>query len=62
MRDPNRIYEIVDLLALVWENHPDWRFGQLVFNLLGSGPQDVFFVEDDEWLKLLKEHYNDIIR
>jgi hypothetical protein len=58
MRDPNRIYEIVDLLALTWERHPDWRFGQLVANLLGSG--DPFFVEDDELLKILKDYYESI--
>jgi len=36
-----------------WQLVPDWRLGQLISNLLGPGPQDVFHPEDDEWEKLL---------
>jgi hypothetical protein len=60
MRDLNRIYEIVDLITLIWEEYPDWSFGQLVANLLGS--EDPFFVEDDELLNFLKDYYYESIR
>ena len=32
MRDPKRIKEFCDRLAKVWENVPDWRFGQILMN------------------------------
>lgn len=46
MRDPNRIDVICDLLKEVWKQYPDWRLGQLIFNLTGS--HDCFYVEDDD--------------
>lgn len=45
MRDPNRIDRICDLLRDVWKLIPDWRLGQLIFNL--TGRYDCFYVEDD---------------
>ncbi len=53
MRDPDRIAKIVVKLGVAWSHVPDWRLGQLVSNLLGTGPQDVFNLEDDELEKLL---------
>lgn len=55
MRDPKRIPVVLEALRKAWEKHPDWRLGQVVSNALGPGPQDVFFPEDDEWVKLFKE-------
>jgi uncharacterized protein YihD (DUF1040 family) len=52
MRDPNRIDEICDLLREVWKKYPDWRLGQLIFNLTGS--YDCFYVEDDVLEEALK--------
>jgi len=49
MRDPNRIPRICEKLERVWRKHPDWRLGQLISNLIGNGPQDVFFPGDDFW-------------
>ena len=45
MRDPNRIDRICALLSEVWKQYPDWRLGQLLFNL--TGRYDMFYVEDD---------------
>lgn len=59
MRNPKRIDKIIELLREAWHKEPDQRLGQFVSNLLGTGPQDVFFPEDEEWEKLLKE-FNDI--
>ena len=54
MRDPNRIDEFCADLAAVWKEVPDWRFGQLIMNVLGfEGRPDVFYAED----KLLMEHF-----
>ena len=56
MRDPKRIPRIIKKLEKVWKNHPDWRLGQLVSNLLGAGIQDVFHPEDSVWEDLLDHH------
>jgi hypothetical protein len=47
------IRKISHLIRRVWLRHPDQRLGQLLSNLLGPGPQDLFHIEDDEWEKLL---------
>lgn len=51
MRDPNRIPEFMDELERVWSQVPDWRFGQLVVNVLGIDP---FYIEDDKALDAFK--------
>lgn len=52
MRDPKRIEGFCDKLKKILGALPDWRFGQLMSNLLGEyyaeTKQDIFFVEDDE--------------
>jgi hypothetical protein len=48
MRDPNRIRRIAEKLVKVWGYTPDCRLGQLVSNLKGLGPQDIFYFEDDQ--------------
>ena len=54
MRDPKRIPQIIKLLEEAWKIVPDWRLGQLVSNLMGSGSQDVFFPEDEQWEEMIK--------
>lgn len=51
MRDPNRIPEYLAEFERVWKLLPDWRFGQLVCNILGDDP---FYVEDDKSLEMLR--------
>lgn len=53
MRDPKRIPRIIKKLETAWELVPDWRLGQLVSNLQGPGPRDVFFLEDSKWEQLI---------
>ena len=53
MRDPNRIARIAVKLGVAWNYVPDWRLGQLLSNLLGPGPHDVFHPEDDVWEELI---------
>lgn len=53
MRDPNRIDVICDLLKEVWKQYPDWRLGQLIFNM--TQQHDVFFIEDEKMIEALKK-------
>lgn len=46
MRDPARIPRILNKIQTIWSQNPDWRLGQLISNLHGPGPQDVFHYED----------------
>ena len=49
MRNPNRIYEILNLLQRGWEKMPDLRFGQLIENLKRYiDVDDLFYIEDGE--------------
>ena len=56
MRNPNRIYEITNLIQQGWAKVPDWRLGQLIENLKRYiGVDDLFYIEDD----VLKERIID---
>jgi hypothetical protein len=46
MRDPKRIPRIIKKLEKAWKRSPDQRLGQFISNLIGPGPQDVFWLED----------------
>ena len=41
-----------------WEKVPDWRLGQLFCNLQSAAGNDLFYVEDDEFVELLEEYFN----
>ena len=43
MRNPERIPKVLRELGELWKKHPDWRLGQLVFNIVGRDP---FHIED----------------
>ena len=54
MRNPNRIYEILNLLQRGWEKVPDWRFGQLIENLKRYiNIDDLFYIEDDKMIETI---------
>lgn len=59
MRNPNRILKFMEKLQNYWfELFPDWRFGQLVSNFIDfvlyeTKRDDIFYIEDDEMIKLL---------
>ncbi len=51
MRDPNRINKFCDELKTIWHQVPDWRFGQLMWNIISfcqNRGKDSFFLEDEE--------------
>jgi hypothetical protein len=60
MRDPKRIDKFCDELKVIWRRVPDWRFGQLMSNMLGEfvakTKQDIFFPEDDVIMEFFKEY------
>ena len=55
MRDPKRIDKSCWRLAEAWKKVPDWRFGQLMVNCLGSMDRDPFFPEDDEMIQYIEK-------
>lgn len=55
MRDPKRIDKFCDELKKYWHKVPDWRFGQLVVNVLGVDP---FFFEDDKILDAFEIYFD----
>lgn len=61
MRNPNRIKPFCDKLAALWSEVPDWRFGQLMSNLLGAyvsdTKRDIFFPEDDELMTYFENYF-----
>lgn len=60
MRDPKRIDRFCDQLKAVWHRVPDWRFGQLMSNMLGDfvgeTGRDIFFPEDDEMMEFFLKY------
>lgn len=59
MRDTKRIWKFCNRLAAAWENLPDWRFGQLMMNVLGqmsSEGRDPFFPEEDEMINYIENY------
>lgn len=58
MRKVERIDEFCQELAKIWkENCPDWRFGQLMVNVLSSIPKDPFFPEEEEMLEYFRNYF-----
>ena len=55
MRDPNRIAHLLVLLGKLWKRNPDLRFAQIIEILKSKlGTDDMFYVEDDDLIKLLE--------
>lgn len=57
MRNPDRIQPMLDKLAEFWKEHPDFRLGQLIMTIGMTGEHNpkLFYMEDEEFLKLLEE-------
>lgn len=58
MRNPARIYPLLNKIGDLWIKHPDLRFGQLIENIKRLDKttrisNDLFFIEDDEFEKLI---------
>ena len=59
MRDPSRIDYYCNELAAIWHKVPDWRFGQLIINLMiayhNKHGHDAFYCEDEDFLAFLRD-------
>ena len=61
MRDVNRLYKLyAELTALHLQEALDVRFGQLFYNFMRwldcEHRKDIFYIEDDELIKYMKEY------
>lgn len=59
MRDSERIDKFCERLAKAWENYLDWRFGQLMVNILSemmAQGRDPFFPEEDEMIRFIEDY------
>lgn len=60
MRNPQRIDKFCDDLKEVWHQFPDWRFGQLMSNMLGTfvsqTGKDIFFPEENELMDFFRKY------
>ena len=55
MRDIKRIDVVLELIRNKWLEHPDQRFFQLLQNYLLPKPDmDLFYFEDDDYIKFLE--------
>lgn len=57
MRDKKRIELFLKEIQKYWEQNPDLRFGQLLINVFGLSKKDVWFLEENETLKLFEEFF-----
>lgn len=59
MRDPDRIQAFCNELAELWRKVPDWRFGQLLCNVIGAEfpGQDIFFPEDNVMMNHFRHYF-----
>lgn len=55
LRDPNRLYKFYDTLREIHMKYvSDWRFGQLISNIERAYKGDIFYLEEDEMIKLIE--------
>lgn len=60
MRDIERIDKILEAVGKEWKKVPDWRFGQLLCNLQRFVNNDMFYVEDEDFVKVLQKYFSDV--
>lgn len=65
MRDINRLDKFYDELKEIHKkNFPDWRFGQLIVNVLADWQaktkRDIFFPEEDEMIQIFRDYVNEV--
>jgi len=55
MRNPKRIEKIMSIVERIWKKEPDLRFGQIITVIDSLSDNDIFHIEDDEVIELLKQ-------
>ena len=61
VRDPERLDKFYDELKRIHKTcFPDWRFGQLITNVLADWQaktgRDIFFPEEDEVIQIFRDY------
>lgn len=54
MRDPKRMTEVLQTLHDLWSQYPDWRLMQLICNMQRAVGHDMFYVEEDKLIDIMK--------
>jgi DNA segregation ATPase FtsK/SpoIIIE, S-DNA-T family len=56
-RDVERIKPLIEAVELLWQENPDWRFGQLITNIARPKHRntEMFYLEDDVFLTKIDE-------
>lgn len=57
MRNEKRIDEFLERFGKCWKKVPDWRFGQLLSNVLSTFPKDIFFPEEKEMIEFFEDFF-----
>ena len=55
MRNPERIEKVMNIVERIWKKEPDLRFGQIINVIDSLSDDDVFHLEDDKMIELLKQ-------
>lgn len=58
MRNVERIPKVLDKIKEIWLRYPDLRLCQLLENTKPTNLNDMYYIEDEDLLKLLEAHYN----
>ena len=58
MRNPGRIKIICEKLENIWQQLPDWRLAQLMYNVLSS--TECFYMEDNEFIEYINDYIKEI--
>ena len=58
-RDPKRINIILGKVATIWNNYPDFRFGQLITYLREGKISDPFYIEDNQWEEMCNKNLDE---
>jgi len=59
MRNIKRIEPFLEKFSELWLLNPEYRFGQLVYNLGRELNRDIFNVEEDEWLQIIQKEIDE---
>lgn len=57
MRDPKRISKFLQILGQYWATVPDWRFGQFITNITRFYGGDIWFLEEDQFIEVVKSMF-----
>ena len=56
-RPKDRMPEFFSEVQKYWEKVPDWRFGQLLINVLGENMPVIFTLEEEQILERFEEFF-----